>query len=87
MENEFEFEPLKPREKRGIHHGDLRLVDANVEGIFEWSDKIIDEYSEETGEVILYKSGFIIHIQSQQIIYEGQESIFLANVNIDNNGK
>lgn len=63
--------------------GELAVVNLPVNVVFEWSDKLIDDcdYDEEGNVIessITYKSGFIMNILPQRVIYNGESRITVA---------
>jgi hypothetical protein len=80
---EFKWELTRVKQRNDIQNGDLRIVNLPVKVIFEWSDKIVSDYDSETDTVIEYTSGYVMTIMpDQQFVYKGEESVFLAQVNI-----
>jgi hypothetical protein len=66
--------PEKP-----ILSGDIREVNLVVKVIFEWSNKIIDEYDDATDTVISYKSGFIMKVlPNQEFKYRHENTRFIG---------
>ena len=90
MEKKFKA-PEIPNNNEPVN-GDVRVVNLPVEVLFEFSDKIIDEYDYETKKIISYKSGFIMHVlDNQKFIYNNDHTVLVGNVkfesNIKENGK
>lgn len=75
---DFKWEELPPRTKRPLQENQLRSINVQVQCVTVWSDKIIEDRNEETGE-ITYTSGYIFEIlPNQSFIAEGVESQFLG---------
>lgn len=64
--------------------GELAVVNLPVNVVFEFSDKLIDDCDyDEDGNVIeasiTYKSGFIMNILPQRLIYNGEARITVGH--------
>ena len=76
---EFKWE-LEKSPKKPIYDGDLGVANLPVKVIFQWSDKIVDEYDAET-KTTKYKSGYIMKVlPDQSFVYQNQEYILIGNL-------
>ena len=79
-EYEYVWPKLKPGPNHPPSHGEIRSVLLEVECLFQWSDEIIDEYDFEEDKVISYKSGLVMKVLPQTLVYKGQETHYLYTV-------
>lgn len=78
-QEEFKWDLQKTNE-RPIMDGDVRIVNLPVKVVFEWSDKIIADYDQETDTVLEYTSGYVMKVLADQsFVYKDEESIFIAS--------
>lgn len=77
---EFKWEIPQSPENNKVQDGDLRIVNLPVKVVFEWSDKIVDDYDSETDTILEYKSGYIMKVlPDQKFVFKGESSKFLAS--------
>lgn len=78
-EESYQWNHLKKQDPP-VHDGDIRIVTLPVQCLFEWSDKIVIDYDEETGHTE-YRSGFVMKVlPNQSFVYkeEGEDSVFVS---------
>ena len=80
MNKEFEWSkrerPIDPNPRQG----DYAIVNLPVKVWFDWSDKIVVDYDEDTGETE-YASGYVMRVMDRQsFVYIGQERIHLGQI-------
>lgn len=70
MNELFKWElPSKPSNAPPVN-GEVAIVDIPVKVLFQWSDKIIIDHDEETGE-IEYGEGFVMTVlPDQKFVYD-----------------
>lgn len=78
MTQKYEWFDLSKPMLHPPRDGEVREVTVPVQAVFRWSDMIADEVDED-GNVLSWKSGFIMDILPQKILYQGEESRFLFN--------
>lgn len=76
--SKFKWELPELNKDRPIEHGNIRRITLPVDVVCKWTDKIVDEYDDEKDEVISYKSGFIMEVIPQSIVYKGQDTVFIG---------
>jgi len=70
--NEEKKIPFTPRT------GSICMVKLLVEVIFEWSDKIVADHDEESGETE-YTSGWVMQVlPNQRFVHKGEECTLIA---------
>lgn len=64
----------------GVSEGDVRVVVLPVKVLFGWSDNIVADEDEETGEVLETFSGYVMEVlPDQKFLYEGEDTQLLFN--------
>jgi len=64
-------------------NGEIGIVTLPIKVLFEWSDKIVADFDEDTGAVLEYTSGFIMKIAPEEVVYKGQDIIHHSSVMIE----
>jgi hypothetical protein len=76
--DEFKWEQPQLQQHNVVRSGDLRIVDLPVQCLFEWSDKIVADYDEESG-YIEYTSGYVMTVMpNQKFVYKDHKTTFVA---------
>ena len=81
----YEFKQQVPQFQQHniVSNGDIRTVNLPVQVLFEWSDKIVSGYDNETDTVLEYSSGYIMKLMpNQQFVHKGEKTIFIAQTTI-----
>jgi len=80
MSEEFEWSKRERPVDPNPRQGDYAIVNLPVKVWFDWSDKIVVDYDEDTGETE-YASGYVMHIVgNQSFVYNGQERLHLGQI-------
>jgi len=66
-----------------IAEGDVRCITLPVKARFTWADKIIVDYDTETGKVLEYRSGWVMDILPEQLVYYNEPTEFLYQTTIE----
>jgi len=76
---DFKFEEPETYINPPVSDGDIRLVTLQVKVLCKWSDQIVSDYDEETGE-IEYESGFVMEVlPNQKFVYKNQPNYLIAH--------